>query len=195
MKARAERDQEGVSQGPDPSFQEMMKWGLCRGGLSNQQTHVPGKDPTVVPVPTSAGSGYIPWGWDRRRIITTIISSLLLLEQSLTGQEWMGATNAGNPFMISFNTHGNQTSKTKAHRRSRAGGKTHPVLFDCKTQALQHCAYPPPRSHVGSSKDTQESMNFTVRKLHRIQATGSRETWGLDRVFIIMRCKQSSGDN
>ena len=41
------------------------------------------------------------------------LSSLLLLQQALTGQEWVGAMSAEKLFMIPFNTQGN-SKQTKA---------------------------------------------------------------------------------
>lgn len=66
-------------------------------------------------------------------------------------------------------------------------GKSYPVLFDCKTQALKHCAplhLETTLAHVGCSK---------VRPFHseaatdRRPATGSSGTRGRDTVLIILR--------
>lgn len=43
--------------------------------------------------------------------------------------------------MILFNTQENQASKMRQSKEKGGQmGKSYPVLFDCKTQALKHCA-------------------------------------------------------
>lgn len=110
------------------------------------------------------------------RFRINIITIIIIITTTASAVTYWAGVDGGNVCWKTFrdfiSTPGNQMSKPK-HRASRSGadGKSHPSLFNCKTQALQHCAYPPPRNHAGSSKDTQEPMNFTVRNLCRIQAT------------------------